>query len=168
MNNFYNDNKEYCKTEEQYNNYEINYSDEEYSNIKKIFNYNSIFNIKIDNYNENCNDDDNEINKNYENIKKIKVLPKNKAFMLLHEDFIMNGWNLITNNNDCLIYIKNNRVLDEFIINISSKNKIYVTIPVSNSNVSYRTSFNSYFSACEFISMHLKHYEENINIINKK
>jgi hypothetical protein len=124
----------------------------------KILNYNSINNISMDDID---NIDDNRNNK-----KKI-VIPKNKAFMILHEDFVINGWDLITNKSDSLIYTKNGYGCDEFIINIKSKNDIHVTVPISNSNISYRTVFTSYFSACEFISMHLKKYEEDILSKNK-
>lgn len=142
-----------------------------------ILNYDSIFTIKTDDIDETDeyskiykdNTDNkyntyikfgNEIDDSDSNNKRKNILPKNKAFMILHEDFVMNGWNLITNRNDYLVYTKDGYNCDEFIISIKSKNNIQVTVPMSNSNICYRTSFNNYFSACEFVSMHLKLYEE--------
>lgn len=155
--------------------YKYNYQ-YECDNIDNILNYNSIFSIKTDDTNytsssNNLNDIKEDIikinnihftNDIDDNNKRKNIFPKNKAFMILHEDFIMNGWSLIINKNDHLIYMKNGYACDEFNINIKSKNNIQVIVPISNSNISYKTSFNNYFSACEFISMHLKFYEENI------
>lgn len=127
------------------------------NNYDKLINYNSILNIKPDDYDNNC--DSNYSNYNENKTKKL-IIPKNKGFMIIHEDFVMNGWDLITNRSDYLIYTKKENQCDEFIINIKSKNNIHVTIPILNSNNSYTTVFNNYFTACEFISMHIKLYEE--------
>lgn len=87
------------------------------------------------------------------------ILPMNKGFMLLHEEFIQNGWIMSVNEQNRLVYTKKENNCDEFIILINKKNNINVTIPVANSNIAYSTTFNSYFCACEFITMHIKNYE---------
>ena len=42
-----------------------------------------------------------------------------------------------------------------------TQNKICVSVPIKNSRFQYKTNFNSYFNACEYIEMHLIIFEEN-------
>lgn len=146
------------------NNKCIDENTNENSNEYNFLDYNSISKLKIDNLSISDSDTNNDNNKISSNTKFI--IPKNKTFMILHEEFVMYGWDLIENKNNYLVYTKKPYLCDEFIILINSKNDISVTIPVSNSNISYKTSFTNYFSACEFISMHLKNYEKNIKYDN--
>jgi hypothetical protein len=97
------------------------------------------------------------------NTKKF-ILPKNKGFMILHEEFIQNDWIMTVNEQNRLVYTKKENNCDEFIILINKKNNINVRIPVANSNIAYTTTFNNYFCACEFITMHIKNYELSFSV----
>jgi hypothetical protein len=90
--------------------------------------------------------------------------PVNTSCMHIHYKFKEYNWELIVNTNDKLVYVKPEHYndCDEFKIEFSH-NKIFVTIPVLGENMSYKTHFNSYFMAYEYISLHLDNYETNVN-----
>ena len=89
----------------------------------------------------------------------------NKGFSSVHSEFVMNGWNLKKNQKDLLIYGKDEYPCDEFIIKVTPTN-ILVTVPITNTNYMYTTTFNNYFNACDYILLHLKTIEDYYN--NKK
>lgn len=77
----------------------------------------------------------------------------NEAFskMGLHELFAeQKNWYLSCNHINQIIYSKIGNEIDSFDINIH-KDKIYVSVPIKNSNFSFKTSFNDYSSAFNFI-----------------
>lgn len=136
----------------------------------KIFSMNSMTSMTQSNVNKKSNNSESSntnrnTNTNTNNTKEF-ILPKNKGFMLLHEEFIQNGWIMNINEKNRLVYTKKENNCDEFIILINKKNNINVTIPVANSNIAYTTTFNSYFCACEFITMHIKNYELSLITTN--
>ena len=83
----------------------------------------------------------------------------------MHSEFIMNDWKLKKNQKDLLIYGKDEYPCDEFIIKVTPTN-ILVTVPITNTNYMYTTTFNNYFNACDHISLHLKNIESYYS--NKK
>jgi hypothetical protein len=87
---------------------------------------------------------------------------RNKGFMMIHDEFQTFGWQMIRNENALLVYNRDpvEHPYDEFIIRVEDK-RIMVTVPVVNSIMSYTCGFGSYFAACEFISFHLRYFEEN-------
>lgn len=91
------------------------------------------------------------------------ALPLNTSCMHIHYKFKEYNWELIKNTNDELVYVKPNYYndCDEFKVEFIS-NKIFITIPVLGKNISYKTHFNSYFLAYEYISLHLENYEQNV------
>jgi hypothetical protein len=94
------------------------------------------------------------------------VLPLNDSCMHIHYKFKEYNWEIIKNTNDQLVYVKPNYYndCDEFKLEFIS-NKIFITIPVLGKNISYKTHFNSYFMAYEYVSLHLENYEQNANFI---
>ena len=84
----------------------------------------------------------------------------NKGFSMVHEEFIKQGWFLKKNEINSIIYKKDEYPSDDFTIKVSSNN-ILVSVPLSNSNYFYKASFNNYFEACEYLSLHLTSLERN-------
>lgn len=82
----------------------------------------------------------------------------NKGFSSVHSEFTGNGWKLNKNQKDILIYGKDEYPCDEFIIKVTPSN-ILVTVPITTTNYMYTTSFNNYFQACDYLSLHLKNVE---------
>lgn len=76
----------------------------------------------------------------------------NKAFSALglHELFIQNGWDMSINKNERISFYKKGFELNIFDIEIQ-KNKIYVSVPISNSPFQYKTSFTDYTTAYNYI-----------------
>ena len=92
------------------------------------------------------------------------TLPVNTSCMHIHYKFKEFSWELTKNTKDKLVYVKpyHYNDCDEFKLEFSD-NKIFVTIPVLRKNISYRTQFNSYFLAYEYIFLHLENYETSAN-----
>lgn len=84
----------------------------------------------------------------------------NKGFSIVHEEFVKQGWFLKKNKINSIIYKKDEYPSDDFTIKVNSNN-ISVSVPLSNSNYFYKASFNNYFQACEYLSLHLKNLERN-------
>ena len=86
--------------------------------------------------------------------------------MHIHYKFKEYNWVLLKNTMDTLVYVKPNHYndCDEFKIELY-ENKIFITIPVLGRNIGYKTHFNSYFLAHEYVSMHLENYETNMSDI---
>jgi hypothetical protein len=83
---------------------------------------------------------------------------KNKAFSTLESLFYEYNWQLVQNEPNQITFKKENNDYDYFEINID-KNKIQVTIPLKKSSYKYTTYFTDYFSASEYIEMHINDYE---------
>jgi hypothetical protein len=75
---------------------------------------------------------------------------KNKGFLILDEIFKNNGWHLLKNENDWIIYTKTGDETNYFEIKIL-KDKIHVSVPITNSIYQYNAIFKNYFEASEFI-----------------
>lgn len=101
------------------------------------------------------------MSKSENNYVSNSISPVNTSCMHIHYKFKEYNWELTTNTNDTLVYVKPHHYndIDEFKIEFSNNNKIFVTIPVLGKNISYKTQFNSYFLAYEYISLHLENYE---------
>jgi len=82
---------------------------------------------------------------------------KNKGFALLHELFTENGWHLVKNDFEWIIYSKPGQETDLFEIRLD-KNNIFVSIPIKNSAYQYRTTFNDYFQASEYLENRFKDF----------
>ena len=95
------------------------------------------------------------------------ILPLNTSCMHIHYKFKEYNWVLTKNTMDTLVYVKSNHYndCDEFKIELNN-NKIFISIPVIGNNISYKTHFNSYFLAHEYVSLHLENYEKNTSDIN--
>jgi len=78
----------------------------------------------------------------------------NKQFSILVEKFYQHNWLLYKNEMDHIMFKNPITDYDFFEIELNKTN-IFVTIPLKNSNYKYKTKFDSYFQACEFIEMHL-------------
>ena len=86
----------------------------------------------------------------------------NSGFELLHKKFISRGWELKENKSEAIVYIDPINENDRFSININ-QNNISVSVPISNSNIQYKTILNNYFDASEYLEMHLDHFMKTEN-----
>ena len=84
--------------------------------------------------------------------------PTNKGFSQVHQRFMHYGWELTHNTDTELAYTSPQSVYDEFLIKVE-QDHITVSMPVPNSNVSYRTNLPNYFAASEFIQTHLEEFQ---------
>jgi hypothetical protein len=75
---------------------------------------------------------------------------KNKGFVLLDTLFTENGWHIIKNEENWLVYTKPGFETEyvEIKIGIGS---ISVSVPVKNSPFQFKTSFSNYFQASEYV-----------------
>lgn len=74
----------------------------------------------------------------------------NKGFVFIEDTLKKKNWRLVKNEPNHIIYDKNECETEYFEINIET-NKIYVSFPLNNSVYQYKTSFDSYFKAVEYI-----------------
>lgn len=93
------------------------------------------------------------------NISEYKCSPLNKGFLDIHDHFSECGWKIKTNTHNILSYIKSVHILDEFSLNVD-KTIITVLIPIPHSNFAYKTYFNNYFEASEYMISRLYDYEQ--------
>lgn len=82
---------------------------------------------------------------------------KNKGFAILHELFNQHGWHLVKNDFEWIIYSKPGHETDLFEIKLD-KNCIFVSVPIKNSAYQFRTTFNDYFQASEYLEMRFKDF----------
>ena len=87
-----------------------------------------------------------------------EIVPKNKAFRILDNEFKKYGWKLSINELHLLVYLKPHPY-DEFIICVNETD-IDVSVPIPHGKCAYRTTLQGYFQACEFIQMHLEAYHK--------
>ena len=82
---------------------------------------------------------------------------KNISFACLEETFGQHNWSLQINELDHIVFKSPISDFDYYEIFVD-KNKINVAIPLKNSTYKYKTSFNSYFQASEYIEMQLQDF----------
>jgi hypothetical protein len=82
---------------------------------------------------------------------------KNKGFAILDSTFKQNGWHLIKNEMNWIIYTKLGDETSYFDIKIS-QDKILASLPIKGSRYQFVTSFKSYYDASEFIEQKLFDY----------
>lgn len=82
---------------------------------------------------------------------------KNKGFILLDSLFKENGWHMTKNEMNLIEYTKQGHESDFFQIKLDQKN-VYVSVPIKNSPYQYKTSFNNYFDASEYVEKRFKDY----------
>lgn len=82
---------------------------------------------------------------------------KNKGFLLIDNLFKENDWIIKKNELDWIEYNKPGYELDIFQIKIDKTN-IHVNIPIKNSRYQYKTSFNNYYDASEYIENRFKDF----------
>jgi hypothetical protein len=86
--------------------------------------------------------------------------PKNKGFNVIHNKFLENNFELIRNEDTELVYSNKNNQYDEFLIRVDVK-QIVISVPITNSNFSFRSTHENYWNASEFLQMHLENYVNN-------
>jgi len=72
--------------------------------------------------------------------------------------FTSKNWSLIKNIPEHIIFNKKTNNYDYFEI-FNDLTKINVTIPIKNSQYQYKTHFDNYIHAFEFVEFHLLNYE---------
>jgi hypothetical protein len=82
---------------------------------------------------------------------------KNKGFILLDSLFKENGWHMTKNEMEIIEYTKFGHETDYFQI-IVNKNNIHVSVPIKNSSYQFKTTFDNYFDASEYIEKKLLDY----------
>ena len=82
---------------------------------------------------------------------------ENKGFILVDEYFTEKGWLRVENKMNKLIYCNPNKRLERYELHVDN-DKVHIVIPLKNSSYSYRTFFDNYFRASEFVISHLKHF----------
>lgn len=96
-----------------------------------------------------------------ENMSEKNILSKklkNKGLGILENQFESYGWILVKNEEDNIIYTKKYNETEYYEIKLLEK-KIYVSSPLKNSVYQYKTSFNNYFDAIDYIENKLYDYE---------
>ena len=87
-------------------------------------------------------------------VNKSGIKCKNKSFAILEEDFDRYNWFLQINESDHIVFKSPTSDYDYYEINVDNT-KINVIVPLKKTTYKYKTSFNSYVQACEYIEMHL-------------
>jgi len=82
---------------------------------------------------------------------------KNKKLENISEMFTKNDWQFHINENDHVAFKNPNSDYHDFEFKIDNK-KIYVTVPLKNSDNRYTTHFYSYDDACKYVYCHFKIY----------
>lgn len=89
----------------------------------------------------------------------------NKGFTFLNNIFFKNGWRLTNNLINHIRYSKPGLESVFFEIRLD-RTKIYVSIPLKNSSFQYKTSFNDYLSACDYVEQRFIDFINDENNIN--
>jgi hypothetical protein len=74
----------------------------------------------------------------------------NKAFVSADELFRQHGWKLVINKFEHILYTKPGFETEFFEIKVN-QNSIQVSVPIKNSVFQYKTTFNNYFLASEYV-----------------
>jgi hypothetical protein len=84
-------------------------------------------------------------------INDINLTIKNKGFLLLDILFKEKGWTLVKNELNNIQYGRPDfGDLDSFEIKID-KHKVNVSVPIKNTPYQYKTSFDNYYNAIEYV-----------------
>lgn len=104
-------------------------------------------------------------------INQIYSSPVNKGFLAVHEEFVKNGWNLVRNEMNLVVYNNPSQVFDDFTAFIESNN-IEVSVPIVSTTYSYTVKFTTYFAASEYMLTHLnnviKYTADKANLASKR
>lgn len=86
-------------------------------------------------------------------------------FLHIHNKLTNYKWNQTINTESKIIYVKKGHIndCDEIIIELLDK-KIFISIPLHNSNIIYKTYFINQFQAYNYISLHIENYEKKHKI----
>jgi hypothetical protein len=97
----------------------------------------------------------------------IGKLNDNKYNFILSDLFESNGWHLIKNDKNWVIFTKAEHETEFFEIK-EDKNIIYVSIPLKNSVYQYKKKFANYSQAYEYVEERFKEFiiPTNISIQN--
>ena len=82
---------------------------------------------------------------------------KNKGFSLLYQLFKKHGWHLVKNEMNYMLFTSFGNETSYFEIKIDPNN-VYVSVPIKNSQFQYKTTFNNYYDASEYIEDRLLDY----------
>lgn len=87
-----------------------------------------------------------------------QVQLKNRGFSPLEEHFQKNNWKLMRNELDHIIYSQPKAAswveTDYFEIKLD-KTSVHVSVPIKNSPYQYKTTFQNYYDATDYIEKHL-------------
>lgn len=83
--------------------------------------------------------------------------PKNKGFGDVHAELTNKGWTLVSDTVNELVFSNPLRPYDEYKV-VADQESISVVVPMSGGDFSFRTSFNNYFAASEFMISRLQEY----------
>jgi hypothetical protein len=91
-------------------------------------------------------------------INDINLTIKNKGFLLLDILFKEKGWTLSKNELNWIEYKRQDfGDLDSFEIKID-KYKVNVSVPIKNTPYQYKTSFDNYYNAIEYVEKRFKDF----------
>lgn len=94
---------------------------------------------------------------NSNTVFEVKNDVKNKGFLFLDSIFQENGWNMTKNEMNVISFSKEGFETEYFEMTVKAT-KIYVSIPIKNSIFQYNTSFNDYYSACDYLEKRFKEF----------
>ena len=89
--------------------------------------------------------------------------PKNKGFGDVHSELTNRGWTLVSDTANELVFSNPLRPYDEYKV-VADQESISVVVPMSGGDFSFRTSFNNYFAASEFLIGRLQEYCDRQNV----
>ena len=94
------------------------------------------------------------------------IININSELNLLNELFKSNGWKIEHGDklSDHIIYSKPENETEFFKISLDN-NKIYVSVPLKNSNFQYKTKFDNYYSAIKYTESKFNYFIDNEIII---
>ena len=75
----------------------------------------------------------------------------------IHDLFTKNEWKLIINNGEKVVYTRDCFECDRFEL-LERNNRFYVTVPIKNSVYQYKTSFDSYYEASNYVIIHMSKF----------
>ena len=105
----------------------------------------------------NMNTNDDTLTSCNSNYVMTNIELKNKGFPFIDALFRNNGWHIIRNDFNWIVYSKFGHETEFFEIKIDS-NSVHVSMPIKNSLFQYRTSFDNYFNASEYLEERFKQY----------
>ena len=82
---------------------------------------------------------------------------QNKGFIVLDSLFKENGWHITKNEINFIEYTKQGHECDFIQIKIGQK-QICVSVPIKNKSYQFKTFFDNYFDASEYVKKMFKEY----------